>query len=174
MSRRYLAFVVGMVLATLSTELTGCISSPNSNVLRKSTARDAELVAPLDPLRSAISKAEEMIGTVATYAPSGVAYIDIVVGEGAFPRSSDQIVAHYVGWLPDGTKFESSHDRGRPGTFGVSDVVSGCTEGLLTMRVGGKRKVFVPAHLAYGSTRRPALIPPNSPLIYEFELLAIN
>ena len=171
MNRR--SFAVSSALAML-TLYAGCTRSRESAGPLVQRSNKAATMRSLHPLHTAIKRAEARTGKVAVHSQSGVAFIDITVGEGVTPQVSDQIVAHYVGWLPDGTKFESSFDRGKPGTFGVSDVVAGCTEGLLTMRVGGKRKLFVPAHLAYGSNGRPGLIPPDSPLIYEFELLAIK
>ena len=164
------------VLATAihASTSTGCMRSPESTVSRVGGVNAAAAAKSQKLLSAAIAEAEVQTGTVARYSDSGVAYIDISLGAGRAPQTSDVIVAHYVGWLLDGTKFESSHDRGKPGTFGVSEVVAGCTEGLLTMRVGGTRKIFVPAHLAYGGAGRPGLIPPDSPLIYEFELLAIK
>ncbi len=171
---RSLDLVAVLAVAVPSSTLTGCLRSRESTVLRATGENVAAVTRSDELLRAAVAEAEARLGRVAVFSQSGVAYIDIAVGDGATPRRSDQIVAHYVGWLLDGTKFESSHERGKPGTFGVSDVVAGCTESLLTMRVGGKRKVFVPAHLAYGSTGRPGLIPPDSPLIYEFDLITIK
>lgn len=154
-----------LVVAILSVLLTGCATSRNGGLG----------VTPAQKLlRKAVAQEERRTGKKAVYTHSGVAIIDIGVGVGKSPKRSDEIYAHYVGWLPDGTKFESSYDRGRPGKFRVSDVVPGCADGLVTMKVGGKRKIFVPAHLAYGTNRRPASVPPNSPLIYEFLLISIE
>ena len=126
------------------------------------------------PLQTAIEKTEALTENKAVYLASGVAFVDLKPGRGATLQEADQVVAHYTGWLLDGTRFESSHDRGRPGQFSPSDLVAGCAEGMLSMRVGGKRKVFVPASLGYGQARRPSAIPPDAPLIFEFELLEIK
>ncbi len=171
---RGISLGIAVAMMNLVSAPPACTRVPGTGLSRTSTTGGMVARPHEDPLRSAIEKEELRTAKVATCSPSGVAYIDIIVGEGATPRITDQIVAHYVGWLLNGTQFESSHDRGKPGTFGVSDVVAGCAEGLLTMKIGGKRKIFVPAHLAYGSNGRPGLIPPDSPLIYEFELIAIN
>ena len=73
----------------------------------------------------------------------------------------------------DGTKFDSSVDRGQPSTFGVTGVIKGWTETLLTMKVGGKRKLIIPPDLAYGAARKSS-IPPNSTLVFDVELLGIE
>ena len=107
--------------------------------------------------------------------PSGLKYVDEVVGTGQSPRTGQNVTVHYTGTLENGTKFESSVDKGQPFTFpiGKGRVIQGWDEGLMTMKVGGKRRLIVPANLAYGAVSKPG-IPPNSTLIFEVELLGVN
>ena len=105
---------------------------------------------------------------------SGLKYFDLVVGDGPQPAGpTSTVTVHYTGWLEDGTKFDSSVDKGRPYTTSLSRVVDGWTEGVGSMRVGGKRKLIIPAHLGYGEGGFARLIPPGATLIFDIELLAI-
>ena len=107
---------------------------------------------------------------------SGLQYVDLERGEGEAPVLGDTVVVHYTGWLEDGTKFDSSVDRGQPFDFeiGMGRVIRGWDEGVATMRVGGKRKLTIPPELAYGEAGIGEVIPPNSTLIFEVELLDIE
>jgi hypothetical protein len=106
---------------------------------------------------------------------TGLKYYDIVVGEGAQPTSSRATVSvHYTGWLLDGTQFDSSVDRGQPASFPLNGVISGWTEGVATMKVGGKRKLVIPYPLAYGAAGRAPMIPPRATLVFDIELLSTN
>ncbi len=107
--------------------------------------------------------------------PSGLKYIDYVVGSGPNPTSGKRVRVHYTGTLADGTKFDSSVDRGRPFEFviGVGQVIKGWDEGIATMKPGGRRKLIIPPDLGYGSNGTPR-IPPNSTLYFEVELLGVN
>ncbi len=104
---------------------------------------------------------------------SGLQYQVLKEGTGALPTPNDMVVAHYTGTLINGTKFDSSVDRGQPAEFPVQGVIKGWQEALQLMKVGSKWKLFVPAELAYGATPRPG-IPGNSVLIFEVELLDIK
>nr|BDT28346.1 FKBP-type peptidyl-prolyl cis-trans isomerase [Bacteriovorax sp. HI3] len=101
---------------------------------------------------------------------------DTLIGEGPEPSKGALVFAHYEGFLENGTKFDSSHDRGKPFqfVFGVGRVIKGWDQGLIGMKVGGKRTLHVPAHLAYGDRQIGAFITPNSNLIFHIELLEVR
>jgi len=101
---------------------------------------------------------------------------DLVVGEGTEATRRAWVTVHYTGWLKDGTKFDSSHDRNKALTFelGARRVIAGWDMGVQGMRVGGKRRLTIPPHLAYGKRGVPDVIPPGSELVFEVELLAVR
>lgn len=106
---------------------------------------------------------------------SGLKYVDQTVGSGNTPAPGKEVTVHYTGTLPDGTKFDSSVDRGQPFTFkiGVGQVIKGWDEGVMSMKVGGKRKLVIPPELGYGA-RKAGQIPPNSTLHFDVELLGVK
>jgi FKBP-type peptidyl-prolyl cis-trans isomerase FkpA len=108
--------------------------------------------------------------------PSGLQYEDVAPGTGAAAKAGDSVQVHYTGWLTDGTKFDSSHDRRSPFSFklGGGQVIKGWDEGVAGMQVGGKRKLQIPPQLGYGARGAGGVIPPNAQLIFEVELLAIR
>ncbi len=105
----------------------------------------------------------------------GVYYKDLVVGEGAQVSAGQTVTVHYEGWLHDGTKFDSSRDRGEPNTFNLNEVIRGWGDGVPGMRVGGIRKLVVPSKLAYGKKGAgDGLIPRHATLVFDIELLGIE
>src|SRR3989442_15931464 len=107
---------------------------------------------------------------------TGLGYVERAEGTGARPKPGASGRVHYTGWLKSGQKFDSSHDRGEPLVFpiGRGHVIKGWDEGVGSMRVGGKRKLVIPAHLGYGDRGAGAAIPPAATLIFQGELVGIN
>jgi peptidylprolyl isomerase len=107
---------------------------------------------------------------------TGLGYVEIVEGTGARPKTGEVVSVHYTGWLKSGQKFDSSVDRGEPLTFpiGKGRVIKGWDEGVGTMKVGGKRRLIIPAHLGYGDRGAGGVIPPGATLIFEVELLGVQ
>ena len=112
---------------------------------------------------------------------SGLKYVDTVVGTGAAPQKGQKCMVHYTGWLNDGKgqrgkKFDSSVDRGEPLAIpiGVGRVIKGWDEGVISMKVGGKRTLYIPSALGYGARGAGGDIPPNADLIFDVELVSIK
>jgi FKBP-type peptidyl-prolyl cis-trans isomerase FklB len=105
--------------------------------------------------------------------PSGLQYKVIKEGTGETPKAEDKVRTHYRGRLLDGTEFDSSYKSNKPVEFPVTGVIKGWTEALQLMKVGSKWELYIPAELAYGERGRPSVIPPNSALVFEVELLDI-
>jgi peptidylprolyl isomerase len=107
---------------------------------------------------------------------SGLTYVDEVVGSGAQPAKGKRVSVHYTGRLTNGKKFDSSVDRGDPFEFtiGVGQVIRGWDEGVMSMKVGGKRQLIIPSDLGYGARGAPPAIPPNAELIFDVELLGVR
>ena len=112
----------------------------------------------------------------ATTNPSGLMYIDTVEGKGESPKIDQTVVVHYTGKLAsDGKVFDSSVQRGQPATFPLRGVIKGFSEGIITMKPGGKRTVLIPAAMAYGANPPAGSgIPANADLIFEIELISFK
>jgi peptidylprolyl isomerase len=106
---------------------------------------------------------------------SGLKYVDVKVGNGASPVKGKQVKVHYTGTLENGKKFDSSVDRNQPFSFviGVGQVIPGWDEGVMSMKVGGKRKLTIPSKLGYGAAGAGGVIPPNATLLFDVELLDV-
>lgn len=125
-------------------------------------------------MREHAATVEAETGKKAVTTDSGLMYIDLTDGDGAVPGKTDRVEVHYTGWLLDGSKFDSSVDRGTPFTFSLKGgVIKGWLEGVATMKVGGKRKLIIPPDLGYGKRGSGARIPPDSVLVFDVELLKI-
>ena len=121
--------------------------------------------------------AELGIDTAAmTKTPTGLQIQDVKVGQGAEAKSGSTAVVHYTGWLTDGKKFDSSRDRGTPFDFqlGAGQVIAGWDQGVAGMKVGGQRKLVIPADLGYGAAGAPPVIPPGATLVFDVELLDVK
>ncbi len=107
---------------------------------------------------------------------SGVKYIDMKEGDGDTPKRGRRIKVHYTGYLMDGTTFDTSRDDNEPLSFilGAGQVIDGWEEGISTMKIGGKRKLIVPPELGYGAEGYPELIPGNSVIVFDVELLDVQ
>jgi peptidylprolyl isomerase len=139
---------------------------PNATLLM-----EIELLEVKEPVKMTEVDEDDYITT-----DSGLKYFDIVEGDGAIPEAGQTVVVHYTGWLEDGTKFDSSIDRGQPFSFqlGSGTVIVGWDEGVASMKVGGKRQLVIPAELGYGDTGAGSTIPPGATLIFDVELLEIQ
>ncbi|MBL4801263.1 MAG: FKBP-type peptidyl-prolyl cis-trans isomerase [Emcibacter sp.] len=119
-----------------------------------------------------LKKNKEKSGITTT--ESGLQYKVLLEGNGKSPSATDRVTVHYEGTLIDGTKFDSSYDRGEPIDFGLNQVIRGWTEGVQLMKEGSKYKFFIPSDLAYGAQGSPGAIPPNAALIFTVELIRVN
>ncbi len=107
---------------------------------------------------------------------SGLKYVDVEIGAGPVAVSGKEVTVHYTGTFPNGKKFDSSVDRAEPFTFklGAGRVIKGWDEGVAGMRIGGKRKLFIPPALGYGKKGAGGVIPPDAHLHFEVELLDVK
>jgi peptidylprolyl isomerase len=135
------------------------------------------LVATIDPQTStpanliAMDNNENQVTTA-----SGLKYVEIAEGSGESPAKGQTVSVHYTGTLENGKKFDSSRDRNQAFEFqiGEGQVIKGWDEGLSTMKVGGRRKLIIPADLGYGARGAGGVIPPNATLVFDVELLKIK
>ena len=128
------------------------------------------------PESAGFSAALEIDTTALTSTPSGLRYQDVKQGDGAIATADRTVSVHYTGWLPNGEKFDSSRDRNQPFgfTLGAGQVIAGWDEGVAGMKVGGRRKLVIPADLGYGTAGAPPAIPPGATLVFDVELLDVR
>ncbi|WP_038017242.1 FKBP-type peptidyl-prolyl cis-trans isomerase [Synechococcus sp. PCC 7335] len=140
------------------------VAQSASDLLENDTPEDAMAEDAMVP-------DEEVVTT-----DSGLQYVVIAEGDGASPQPGNRVFVHYVGTLEDGTKFDSSRDRGKPFNFtiGRGQVIKGWDEGVAMMQVGDRRKLIIPPDLGYGARGAGGVIPPNATLIFDVELLRIG
>jgi FKBP-type peptidyl-prolyl cis-trans isomerase FkpA len=105
---------------------------------------------------------------------SGLQYLVLEEGKGKSPKATDTVLVHYKGNLLDGTEFDSSYKRNEPISFPLNGVIPGWTEGVQLMKEGGKIRLFIPSNLAYGSRGAGGIIPPDSTLVFDIELLKVQ
>lgn len=130
-----------------------------------------------DPVSQFEKESNELIeyamnnGIAAVSTPSGLLYEIEDLGSGNFLQHGDEVSAHYKGMFLDGTVFDSSYKRGKPLTFKVGQMINGWNEGLSFMKRGDKAILLIPSKLGYGEKGFPGFVPPNTPLVFELELL---
>ncbi len=145
--------------------LAGCASAPPP-----APPTPAGAVAPAPAAPAPVAPVVQEVTT-----SSGLRYTDLLVGNGPLAEDGMRVAVHYTGWLTDGTKFDSSLDRGQPFTFqlGAGQVIRGWDEGVRGMRVGGKRKLVIPPELGYGERGAGGVIPPNATLVFDVEFVGV-
>lgn len=139
-------------------------------------AKQKEAVAEAGKVAKAVGEdflAENAKKDGVTVLPSGLQYEVIKEGNGKKPGATSQVKCHYEGTLVDGTKFDSSYDRGEPATFGLNQVIPGWTEGVQLMGEGAKYRFFIPYNLGYGERGAGASIPPFAALVFIVELIEV-
>lgn len=175
MARRSRRIASVAVVPLLLVVLAGCDIRKSGRAERPTSGEEGEQVESTVPAEFAETLGVDLESMRQT--PSGLYVQDLVEGRGLAARSGHVVVVHYTGWLPNGDQFDSSRDAGEARSFQLGarrDVITGWEEGVTGMRIGGKRLLVVPPHLAYGARGVPGAIPPNATLVYEFELLEIR
>ena len=162
--------IAGLLGVTLILILIATISGRGGGLAAQAPQQPAQAAVPPAPQNQPLPQSPAG-NTVRT--PSGLQYIDQVVGSGAQPQPGQTVVVHYTGYLDDGTIFDSSVQRGQPAEFPVDQVIAGFREGVLGMKVGGKRRLIIPPELGYGAQGQGP-IPPNARLIFDVELLEVK
>lgn len=198
--RQRLFTIIGMIVVIVLVVILGTVIVLNTSSSNINTSQ-AAATAPATAGATAGSTASAATTTAATTAtsgtpgaaasdqgkvppvsgqeitmPDGLKYIDITPGTGASPTNGQNVSVNYTGYLLDGTVFDSSYKRNQPFSFpiGTGQVIKGWDEGVLTMKVGGKRRLIIPPALGYGAQGAGSSIPPNSTLVFDIELLKVG
>ncbi|WP_420717525.1 FKBP-type peptidyl-prolyl cis-trans isomerase [Emcibacter sp.] len=154
----------------LAAIITGCSENDQSSE-EQTTPQDVK-EEKVSESKSFLEENKDKPGVIVT--DSGLQYKVLLEGTGKSPAATDTVTVHYEGTLTDGTKFDSSYDRGTPLSFPLNQVIRGWTEGLQLMKEGGKYKFFIPSELAYGPRGAGGVIGPNEDLIFTVELIRVN
>jgi peptidylprolyl isomerase len=166
------------LLAALLTACAGEETTPEPEPLTTEEATTPEEAAPTmaDPTTITYAPELEVNFDAMQRNDSGLYYEVLEEGSGETVAPGQTAVVHYTGWLPDGTKFDSSRDRGEPFSFGVGggQVIAGWDEGVGGMAIGEQRKLVIPPDMGYGATGAGGVIPPNATLVFDVELLEIR
>jgi peptidylprolyl isomerase len=158
--------------------LVACNRQQNADAAAGTTAQSPSATTPSTPATASVPTFAPSLAVdlgAMTKTPSGLAYQDKVVGTGATATPGHTVSVQYTGWLPDGTKFDSSRDRNEPFDFplGAGHVIAGWDEGVAGMKVGGRRLLVIPPALGYGAGGTGP-IPPNATLVFDVELLGVH
>ncbi len=151
------------------------IASPQTTQIAMNTDKPAAAPKPTTttnkPMSDTAKKTAEIVTTT-----SGLKYEEVKAGDGASPATGQTVEVHYTGTLENGTKFDSSRDRGQTFKFqiGVGQVIKGWDEGVGSMKVGGRRNLIIPPNLGYGERGAGGVIPPNATLLFDVELIGIS
>ena len=158
--------------------LAGCSSEEAPKPVTEKPVAEAPK-APQPEKEAPVAKPEEKrpeSGKKEVVTASGLKYEDLLMGDGPAAKAGDSLEMHYIGWLTDGTKFDSSLDSGRVYGFqlGARQVIGGWDEGVAGMKAGGRRRLVIPPQLGYGARGCPPVIPPNATLVFEVQLIRIR
>lgn len=160
-------FVRALRASLILVALAGC-GNPQT------VTETADATTPLAPAVQQAAHSGTTMPSDFTTTDSGLGYKILREGEGRKPTAADSVLAHYKGWLDDGTIFDSSYDRGEPTSFPLSGVIPGWTEGLQLIGEGGEIELLIPSKLGYGPRGMPGAIPPNATLHFKVELIEVQ
>jgi peptidylprolyl isomerase len=157
-----------------NTNTPTAIASPQATQVAMNTNKPAAAPKPTNTNKPMSDAAKTPANTTTT--ASGLKYQDVKEGTGASPTTGQTVEVHYTGTLENGTKFDSSRDRGQTFKFqiGVGQVIKGWDEGVGSMKIGGRRNLIIPPDLGYGARGAGGVIPPNATLLFDVELIGIN